>query len=133
MGVKNLKLNENMGEIVKTHGYELDAEERYVINIEDEISEQSAIIAAIQSVGLPALKDYHQWLTRNGFDANMPNPTNSFVDQFYGKKALWKTDLSQGIVVRAENEDDYFIVMECSRLNEGFKYTQIILTLGGCL
>jgi len=120
-----------MGEIVKAHGYELDAEERYVINIERELSEQSAIMAAIQSVGLPALNDYHQWLIHNGFDANMPNPTNSFADQFYGKKALWKTDLSQGIVVRAE--DDYFIVMECSRLNEGFKYTQIILTLGGCL
>lgn len=42
MGVKNLKLNENMGEIVKTHGYELDAEERQVINIERELSEQSA-------------------------------------------------------------------------------------------
>ena len=133
MGVKKLKLNENMGEIVKAHGYELDAEERYVINIERELSEQSAIMAARQSVGLPALNDYHQWLIHNGFDANMPNPTNSFVDQFYGNKALWKTDLSQGIVVRAENEDDYFIVMECSRLNEGFKYTQIILTLGGCL
>lgn len=90
-------------------------------------------MAAIQSVGLPALNDYHQGLIHNGFDANMPNPTNSFVDQFYGKKALWKTDLSQGIVVRSENEDDYFSVMECSRLNEGFKYTQIILTLGGCL
>ena len=49
------------------------------------------------------------------------------------RKQKCKTDLSQGIVVRAENEDDYFIVMECSRLNEGFKYTQIILTLGGCL
>ena len=107
-----------MGEIVKAHGYELDAEERYVINIERELSEQSAIMAAIQSVGLPALNDYHQWLIHHGF---------------YGKKALWKTDLSQGIVVRAENKDDYFIVMECSRLNEGFKYTQIILTLGGCL
>ena len=33
MGVKKLKLNENMGEIVKAHGYELDAEERYVINL----------------------------------------------------------------------------------------------------
>lgn len=41
MGVKKLKLNENMGEIVKAHGYELDAEERYVINIERELSEQS--------------------------------------------------------------------------------------------
>ena len=51
-----------MGEIVKAHGYELDAEERYVINIERELSEQSAIMAAIQSVGLPTLNDYHQWL-----------------------------------------------------------------------
>ena len=60
--MKKFKLNENMGEIVKAHGYELDAEERYVINIERELSEQSAIMAAIQSVGLPALNDYHQWL-----------------------------------------------------------------------
>ena len=44
--MKKLKLNENMGEIVKAHGYELDAEERYVINIERELSEQSAIQAA---------------------------------------------------------------------------------------
>ena len=36
--MKKLKLNENMGEIVKAHGYELDAEERYVINIERELS-----------------------------------------------------------------------------------------------
>lgn len=88
--LKKLKLNENMGKVVKAHGYELNTTERYVINIEDEISEQSAIITAIKSVGLPALKDYHQWLTRNGFDANMPNPTNSFVAQFYGKKLCGK-------------------------------------------
>ena len=60
--MKKLKLNENMGEIVKAHRYELDTAERYVINIKRELSEQSVIIAAIQSVGLPALKDYHQWL-----------------------------------------------------------------------
>lgn len=131
--MKKLKLNKDMGEVVKEHGYELDTNEKYVINIEQEISEQSAIMAAVQSIGLPALKDYHKWLINNGFDVDMPNPTNSFVSEFYGVKALWKTDLSQGIVVRAENDDDYFIVMECSRLNKGFKYTQIILTLGGCL
>ena len=45
--MKKLKLNENMGEIVKAHGYELDAEERYVINIERELSEQSAIMASM--------------------------------------------------------------------------------------
>lgn len=131
--MKKLKLNGNIGQVVAAHGYELDAAERYIINIERELSEQSAIMTAIQTIGLPALKDYHKWLMDNGFDVDMPNPTNCFVSTFYGVKALWKTDLSQGIVVKAENEDDYFIVMECSRLNEGFKYTQIILTLGGCL
>ena len=54
--MKKLKLNENMGEIVKAHGYELDAEERYVINIERELSEQSAIMAAIQSVWATSVK-----------------------------------------------------------------------------
>ena len=63
----------------------------------------------------------------------MPNPTNAFVEQYYGKESLWKTDFSQGIVVKAENDPDYYIIMECSRRNEGFKYTQIILTLGGCV
>ena len=84
-------------------------------------------------MGLLALKDFHKWLIENGFDPNMPNPTNEFVSKYYGVRALWNTDLSQGIVVKAENDDDYFIVMECSRLNEGFKYTQIIVTLGACL
>lgn len=63
----------------------------------------------------------------------MPNPTNDFVEKSYGVKPLWRTELSQGIVVKEESDDDYYIVMECSRLNEGFKYTQIIVTLNGCL
>lgn len=131
--MQKLKLNKDFGQLVKAHGYELDPTKEYIINIEDELQEQSGIMAAVQTMGLPALKDYHKWLAENNFDVNMPNPINDFVSKFYGVKPLWTTELSQGIVVRAENEDDYFIVMECSRLNEGFKYTQIIVTLGGCL
>ena len=65
----------------------------------------------------------------------MPNPTNDVVAPYYGVKPLWKTDYSQGIVVKAENEDDYFIVMECSNKNEnkGYKCTKVILTMGGCM
>lgn len=131
--MQKIKLNKNFGKIVKAHGYELDPTKEYVINIQDESKEQSAILTAVQTMGLESLKDYHKWLSSNGFDPNIPNPTNEFVSKYYGVRPLWNTDLSQGIVVKAENEDDYFIVMECSRLNEGFKYTQIILTLGGCL
>lgn len=111
----------------------MDATKEYVINVEDELQEQMAIAAAIQKWKLKALKDYHTWLSNNGFNRYIPNPTNECVGKYYGVKPLWKTPLSQGIVVKAENEDDYFIVMECSRLNEGYKYTQMILTLGGCL
>lgn len=50
-----------------------------------------------------------------------------------GVKPLWKTDYSQGIVVMAEDESDYFIVMECSSRNRGYKHTKIILTMGGCM
>lgn len=63
----------------------------------------------------------------------MPNPTNDFVEKFYGVKSLWKTDLSQGLVVKDEHDDDYYILMECTRENKGFKYTQLVLTLDGCM
>ena len=37
-----------------------------------------------------------------------------------------------GIVVKAEEDDDYYIVMECSSKNTGFE-PQILLTMGGCM
>ncbi len=30
-------------------------------------------------------------------------------------------------------DDDYYIVMECSNKNKGYRHTKVILTLGGCL
>ena len=93
-----------------------------------------AIFASIQIMGPPpAIKNYHAWLFENGFDMNAPNPTNAVVSSYYGVKPLWKTPYSQGIVVMAEDEDDYFIVMECSNKNKGYKRTMVILTLGGCV
>lgn len=131
--MQRIKLNKDFGQIVKAHGFELDATKKYVINIEDELEQQMDIMQAVQIMGLPAMKDYHTWLKNSGFNINMPNPTNDFVAKYYGVNPLWKTELSQGIVVKEESDDDYYIVMECSRLNEGFKYTQIIVTLGGCM
>ena len=69
----------------------------------------------------------------NGVSAGNPVPTNEFVAKFYGVEPLWKTPYSMGIVVKAEDDDDYYIVMECSSENRGFKHTQIILTMGGCM
>ena len=114
--------------------YMLDPTERYLINIEKEIEFQKATLMAFQIMGAPpALKNYHAWLFENGFNVDMPNPTNEFVAQYYGVKPLWKTEYSQGIVVKAENKNDYFIVMECSSKNKGYKRSKIILTLGGCI
>ncbi len=33
----------------------------------------------------------------------------------------------------AENESNYYIVMECSGKNVGYKHTMVILTMGGCM
>lgn len=38
-----------------------------------------------------------------------------------------------GIVVKAGNDEDNYIIMECSDKNTGFKHNQIILTMGGCM
>ena len=128
-----IKLNEIKRKTINDE-YALDPTEEYVINLDDEKKFQMATVSSFQIMGAPpALKNYQAWLFENGFNVEMPNPTNEFVAQYYGVKPLWKTPYSQGIVVRAENEDDYFIVMECSDKNRGYKYAKIILTLGGCM
>ena len=128
-----IKLNEIKRKATNDE-YALDPTEEYVINLEEEMKFQMATAMSFQTMGAPpALKNYHVWLLENGFNVEMPDPTNEFVAQYYGVKPLWKTPYSQGIVVKAENEDDYFIVMECSNKNRGYKYAIIILTLGGCM
>lgn len=132
--MKKIKLNEDVGKIMSIDGYILDSTEKYVIDIEEEMEFQMATMTSFQIMGPPpALKNYHAWLFENGFDVETPNPTNELVARYYGVKPLWKTDYSQGIVVKAENDSDYFIVMECSSKNKGYKHTQVILTLGGCM
>ena len=132
--VKKIKLNENFGKITSNDEYELDPTEKYEIDLEEELDYQSAIFSSFQIMGAPpALKNYHAWLFENGFNAASPNPTNEFVASYYGVKPLWKTDYSQGIVVRNENDSDYYIVMECSNKNKGYKHTKVILTPGGCI
>ena len=132
--MKKIKLNEHIENLTSSDEYELDPTEKYIVDIETEIEFQTAIMMSFTVMGPPpALKNYHAWLFENGFDVNVPNPTNKFVSSYYGVQPLWKTDYSQGIVVKAENEDDYFIVMECSNKNKGYKHTKVILTLGGCM
>lgn len=132
--MKKIKLNDNLKRETSIDEYKLNPTEKYVINIEEEMEFQIAIMRSFQIMGPPpALKNYHAWLFENGFNVNVPNPTNEFVAKYYGVKPLWKTAYSQGIVVTAENESDYFIVMECSGKNKGYKHTKVILTLGGCM
>ena len=128
-----IKLNE-MKKTIMSGEYVLDPTEEYVINLEEEMSFQMAIMQSFELMGPPpAIKNYHAWLFENGFNPEMPNPTNEFVAAYYGVKPLWETPYSRGIVVKTENDDDYYIVMECSSLNKGYKHTKVILTLGGCM
>lgn len=132
--MKKINLHDIQERRNSTDGYTLDPTEKYVINIEEELEFQMAVMMSFQVIGPPpAIKNYHAWLFENGFNAELPNPTNEVVAPYYGVKPLWKTDYSQGIVVMVENESDYFIVMECSSRNKGYKGTKVILTMGGCL
>lgn len=132
--MKKIRLSEYKDTSLKD-GYELNSTEKYVlIEMESELKMQNAILSAFQIMGTPpALVNYHAWLHENGFNVECPNPTNDFVSSFYGVKPLWKTDFSQGIVVKIDGDDDFYIVMECSKKNKGYKNTKVILTLGGCL
>lgn len=132
--MKKIKLNEYSGRKPSIDEYMLNPKEQYIIDLKEEQEFQMAIVSAFQVMGPPpALKNYHAWLFENGFNVEMPNPTNEFVADYYGVKPLWKTAYSQGIVVKAKNDSDYYIVMECSNKNTGYKHAQVILTLGGCL
>ena len=132
--MKKIKLHDIQERRNSADEYTLDPTEKYVINLEEEMEFQMAVMMSFQMMGLPpAIKNYHAWLFENGFNVELPNPTNEVVAPYYGVKPLWKTDYSQGIVVMAEDESDYYIVMECSSRNTGYKRTKIILTLGGCI
>ena len=132
--MKKIKLHDIQERRNSTDEYTLDSTEKYVINIEEEMEFQMAVMMSFQMMGPPpAIKNYHAWLFENGFNVELPNLTNEVVVPYYGVKPLWKTDYSQGIVVMAEDESDYYIVMECSSRNKGYKRTKVILTMGGCL
>ena len=131
--MKKIRLNE-VEKKSSGDDYALDPTEEYVIEIDNEMEFQTAILMSFQVMGAPpALKNYHAWLFVNGFNVETPNPTNEFVAPYYGVKHLWKTPYSQGIVVKAEDDSDYYIVMECSSKNKGYRHTKVILTLGGCV
>ena len=132
--MKKIKLNDSSQKRTSSDEYALVPTEKYVIDLEKETEFQIATMRSFQIMGVPpALKNYHTWLYENGFNLDAPNPTNEVVAPYYGVKPLWKTPYSQGIVVRAEGDSDYYIVMECSSKNKGYKHAMIILTMGGCL
>lgn len=132
--MKRIKLCDRLEKRTSSDEYTLDPTEKYVINLEEEMEFQMTIMMSFQVMGPPpALKNYHAWLFENGFNVELPNPSNEVVAPYYGVKPLWKTDYSQGVVMMAEDESDYYIVMECSSRNKGYKRTKVILTMGGCI
>ena len=132
--MKKIKLNDGSQQRSLVDEYILDPTEKYIIDLERETEFQIATMMSFQIMGTPpAIKNYHAWLYENGFNLDAPNPTNEVVAPYYGVKPLWKTPYSQGVVVMVEGDDDYYIVMECSSKNKGYKHAMIILTMGGCM
>ena len=128
-----LILNSDLAAGAACGGYALDPKCRYVIDAHDEGLRSIKLFELFKQYGFPpAVKNWHAWLFKHGFSAEVPNLTNSSVAKYYGVKPLWRTDYSQGLVVRAIDEDDYFVVMECGHACVGYVHLQILLTPGGC-
>lgn len=128
-----LKLNSRPTVGSPCGGYALDPRCQYVIDVDVEGLPSFILLNLLGQSGFPpAIKNWHAWLFKHGFSAESPNVTNSSVAEYYGVKPLWRTDYSQGIVVRAVGEDDYFVVMEFGRASVGYRHLQILLTPGGC-
>lgn len=139
----NVKLNDNnvikikcedsnCGRLVSPHDYELSGAKKYSMDIRNEALPWTMHVFMTMSImGEPlAMKDYDDFCKQNNFEV----PTNAFVAEFYGNKPLWKTRYSQGIVVKNSDisDQDYYVLIECSRENTGYKYTKFLLTPGGC-
>lgn len=81
-----INLNTDMGEFVQPHGYELDPTKKYEIIYSNEIESQIAIIQAVNRYGLPALRDYSDWLVDNNIDFDgQPKSLMSLFLNFMGK------------------------------------------------
>ena len=114
--------------------YALDPRRQYVIDAYVEGLRSIRLFELFRQCGFPpAIKNWHAWLFKHGFSAEDVNVSNSSVAEYYGVKPLWCTAYSQGVVVRAVGDDDYFVVMECSRACVGYQHLQVLLTPGGCL
>lgn len=121
-----INLNPDFGMAVrKRDGYLLRGDIKYLIDYEEEASVQEAIMASVLVMGPPeGLKDYHRWLKRN--KTNEENMNLELLDMHYGIKSLWETKYSQGLVMK-DIQGKYYIVLDCSRENTGYKYSQIIV------
>ena len=140
----NFTLNNHIGELITRHDYEIDPTEKLVFDFKKEAEIISSQMAAMQIFGQPkALEDFWDWCNKQNFknvtmEDELGNLTkvweipNAFVEKYYGEKPLWKTEYSQGVVIREKNDDDYYIIVECSYLNKGYKYTRLLVTPGGC-
>ena len=72
--MKKIKLYQNREKNSSLNEYDLNPTEKYVIDMDEEMEFQAAIMMSFQIMGPPpAIKNYHAWLFENGFDVNMPN------------------------------------------------------------
>jgi hypothetical protein len=117
------------------YNYTLDPTVKYTFDNDEEWIEQMRFRSDQQFAQPIGIGNYHEWLEKNGFDTNVPNPTNKVVAEYYVVKPLWVTDKSQGIAIRStnKNDNDYYILMECCKTDPNYPACKILLTPVGCL
>ena len=125
------------GKLEIAHGYELDGYNKYVI-YEDEhyFMHNAQILLTIEALGGMSNPDCKRIIKNFNAKASKVCPTGKKdeLKQYYGKGYLWKNLDTQGIVVKLIDKDTttYEILVECSNLCPGFKYTKFVPTDAEC-
>lgn len=132
-------IDENLGKWVPSHGYTVNPYKKHVFDSEKDWEAIALTMFTIGACGQPkAFEDYWKWCEENNVPTSVIDGIktyhipNELAAKFYGEGPLWETPYSQGIVIREKKEDDYYVMLECSKNNPGWKYAKILLTPYGC-
>ena len=128
---------DKLGKLVEEHDYELDGHNKYII-YEDEnyFSHNAHVLFTIEALGGMSNPDCKRIIRSFNAKAHQlcPSGNKNDLEKYYGAGYLWKNSDTQGIVVKLIDDDiiTYEILVECSRLCTGFKYTKFIPTDAEC-
>lgn len=128
---------DKIGKPCLPHTYELDGNNKYIIKEDKYYFEHNCnMLFTIEALGgmqnqdcKRIIKDYNNIVYKV-----CPAGDKKELASYYGKGPIWKNNYTQGIVVKLldNNIITYEILVECSNLCTGFKYSKFVPSDAEC-